>query len=549
MSPLSPTRIVGSSNRSLFDMLSTDILLLILSVSTPATIRQCQRVCRFLRDLIHSDMYLQYLLELDTYGYTEPLNPRRDLGYAEKIALLRDHTSRWRNPGIISPDYYELPPGRTISPRPFVNGTFVWKAEAANDSDRIYFYQLPSRNKGTDFKHWSVDLAEFRGFDSLWIDPEQDLLVVAMKTGTDSGNIVYEIHLRSLGTGQVHPMAAAEHSVLYYSTILGSLRIEVIGHSLAAITSSSLPHAVHTVVWDWVTGQQLSYLAYEGSSQLELLSEKSFVISQTSDPDPFSPGGSSGCLKLYQFGYTQDARSNQAIHTASFELPVNTSEDTISEIKLYAAPNTATKSGYSTSTKVYDQRPSDRLLRIEVLAPPKYIYHGGAALKTIHAPVSALMHLLPNARPEATDPLNCLRIPWDRWSNRTSWTADAEPAGNSCVRMSGWRAVIIKQSLGTGPSDLSILDFCQKRLGPRSTGVSSRCASQEGDMSPRDQKINEVSGDKFVSAKISWNLRTVSPSSTMEWYDRPWVDEEHLIQRKMVMSGSAPRHILMDYGF
>ncbi|KAG8742723.1 hypothetical protein FRC10_000997 [Ceratobasidium sp. 414] len=193
------------------DTLPVDILLLIFARSPPASVRQCQQVCRSLRRLISTNDHLQHILELDACGYVEPLHPRTDLSYAEKTRILREHNARWNDPTIVTPDHYELPSRHMGGMDAFVKGTFMWcQAVGGKDYPRVVFYQLPSTNRNTSFKQWSIDL-EIK-YEGLWIDPEQDLLVAAETRNGRLSAESYYIHLRSMSANEPHPRAAVGRS-------------------------------------------------------------------------------------------------------------------------------------------------------------------------------------------------------------------------------------------------------------------------------------------------------------------------------------------------
>ncbi|KAG8766763.1 hypothetical protein FRC12_006668 [Ceratobasidium sp. 428] len=246
-----------------FDKLPADVLRLIF-VHSPASIKQCQKICRSLRNLINTDHYLQYLAQLNACGYVEPLCPRTDLRYADKANILRKHNSGWANLTSVTSDYYELQGyssahfGTGIDA--FVKGTSMWARSNRNDKNAfdLIFTQLPSTNRGTEFKQWSIAFVynEFGGF---WIDPEQDLLVVAKyRTGTSTRP--YNLHLRSMATNKPHPRAPTGQNVLRYippaASWVRNQRVWICGYLLAGIFN--VDRNINIIIWNWTTGLQVS---------------------------------------------------------------------------------------------------------------------------------------------------------------------------------------------------------------------------------------------------------------------------------------------------
>ncbi|KAG9127822.1 hypothetical protein FRC07_008832 [Ceratobasidium sp. 392] len=308
-----------------FETLPADILLTILSLLPGSSIRQCLQVCRLLAGLIRSSDYLGYLLELDSCGYIRPDRIRTDLSYGEMVKLLREHKARWDNPQSVVPMYYELPPGNLVGLRPFNKGVFTM-ATKRDDMliGEIHLYQLPSKNKGNGFEHWRIDLEVL--FRDFLIDPEQDLLVGLELAHTPTPTS--KVHLRSMRANNDHPKSLSGQFVLARPIFdeFDFSSMDIIGHSLAILGWSWLDGDFHAEIWDWTTGQQLSYLDLSdiNAFSAQLLSEDSFVICQSA---PFSSASSApfpedalGCLNVYQFGL-HSTTPMEAVHVGSFALP------------------------------------------------------------------------------------------------------------------------------------------------------------------------------------------------------------------------------------
>lgn len=224
---------------------------------------------------MESDPHLQYILELDNCGYIEPLVPRTDLNYVDKANLLREHRMRWLHPERISPTIIELPVDHARSPTyEYADGIYVRGFRHPYSTSKLtrslYFYQLPSLNKGTGFKDWTHDDVglDVRDFG---ISPEQDLLVlleivgVEIHPGTTYFEETYKLHLRTMMTNKPHPAAPASfgavlefklHSQVHPDRSFG---FQILGHLLALVFRfRERGYLSHVVIWDWTTGQQLT---------------------------------------------------------------------------------------------------------------------------------------------------------------------------------------------------------------------------------------------------------------------------------------------------
>jgi hypothetical protein len=221
--------------------------------------------------------YLQYILELDACGYVEPLNPRLDLNAAEKLQLLRETRARWSNPHLVQPTVIELPVSTTRSPTyEYADSVYVRGSRAPDSSSKLTrclnFYQLPSLNKGTEYKHWSH---EDLGLDTrdFGICPEQDLLVlleivsIAVPLGHLDFEEHYRVHLRTMTTNEPHPASRSLGAVLDYKLWAHtypdrSFYFQILGHLLAMVFRSRERDLLsHVVIWDWTTGLKLAVSA------------------------------------------------------------------------------------------------------------------------------------------------------------------------------------------------------------------------------------------------------------------------------------------------
>ena len=199
---------------------------------------------------------MQYLLELDACGYIEPVNPRRDLTYAEKIDVVRSHRERWNRLDGINANAIHF---SGVSKWEYTEGIFVrysWHTR------QLHFYQLPSRNRGVEYKYWAIpnlgmSIADFG------IDPGQDLLVFLEVQNTQYNQGAYNVHIRSMTSGEIHPRAPAGNSVLPYqhSTFLlrsTSVSFEIAGSLLAAVfPSRDVNSPSRVVIWNWTAGVEL----------------------------------------------------------------------------------------------------------------------------------------------------------------------------------------------------------------------------------------------------------------------------------------------------
>lgn len=186
---------------------------------------------------------------------------------------------RWLHPESISPTIIELPVNHARSPTyEYADGVYVRGFRQPGSISKLtrslYFYQLPSLNKGTDRKNWvhsdlGMDVRDFG------ISPEQDLLVLLEIAGVDISPGAtyfeehYKLHLRTMMTNEPHPAVATSlgavlefenHSPVQPDRSFG---FQILGHLLSLVFRfREREYPSHVVIWDWTTGQRLtvSYL-------------------------------------------------------------------------------------------------------------------------------------------------------------------------------------------------------------------------------------------------------------------------------------------------
>lgn len=215
-------------------------------------------------EVVKSDNYLLYLLELDASGYVEPSNPRRDLTYAQKRDLVRKNRIRWTRLDTVVPKEFELQMDGAAGSYIFSGGVYVQGARQPNSLGDItlqllHFYRLPSPNQGLEYKHWVISDLDLNVV-CFGIDVEQDLLVLIESKSSEEP---YRIYIRTMSTNEVHPGAPAGRSTLVHQHPPNPIQaaepyLEISGCLLAIMFHYHVGfgHA-YLVIWNWTTGVEL----------------------------------------------------------------------------------------------------------------------------------------------------------------------------------------------------------------------------------------------------------------------------------------------------
>jgi hypothetical protein len=211
---------------------------------------------------------------LGQLGYIEPVKPRRDLTYSDKIDLLRKHQSRLAN--LTESDYTKITfrgnNGHLMNCK-FSRGVFAHLNPVGESNDpMITVYEIPSYNRALEeCSIWSLTnlgvLVEEFGMsislDLLVLFEIDATLPLDDGTSQDTGPMI-NIHLRSLRSGSTHHAAAVP--VLTYPTASRSrmdfdICFRIVGDHLMVLFNTP-PGPVGSrsdlIVWNWTSGKQIA---------------------------------------------------------------------------------------------------------------------------------------------------------------------------------------------------------------------------------------------------------------------------------------------------
>ncbi|KAH8998839.1 hypothetical protein EDB86DRAFT_2910402 [Lactarius hatsudake] len=206
--------------------------------------------------------------------------PPGGLTTSERLELLKNYEASWKNLEWNEHTTISSPAGSLWE----LYGN-VWAH--SRGSDAIEFIQIPSRLRGIPMRQWTLrfdfDLRDFG------MDPSQDLLV--MIENFRNAPELCRIHLRSLSTGEKHPMArstgAVEHTLAVPNIVLDhwtySIRIceDYVGilfmEPFEGMNDSEL------VVWSWRTGVRKLMALSTSISSFVFLGDN-FILASTTTP-------------------------------------------------------------------------------------------------------------------------------------------------------------------------------------------------------------------------------------------------------------------------
>ncbi|KAG9127747.1 hypothetical protein FRC07_010035 [Ceratobasidium sp. 392] len=480
--------------------LPEEFLVHVLCWANPIDIQSCRQVCSLLRKLVDSSAELQYLIELHSLGYVPPTHPRSNLTYPEAIELLHTHKSRWNSIHTIKSRRYLLQSvdsGYT-STYDFYGGVYARGStpnSLSNATRRLELYQLPSVNRGTEFKQWThhdvgVDTRDFA------MEPDYDLLVLLeladqtsirdAEQGTPNVTQYFNLNLRSLQTCAPHPDAAKpiiRHSLRSFARTTWSFYFQIVGRYLGVLFLIGLdqPGENQTCqlgVWDWTTGNPVTHvdIVAGDSKAFSFVSDHLIVIPRRATGT--TQQEKLGTLELYTFDDPPagSSQSPPARHIASLQLPA-VPENMISTMlscRSDPAPSPSTQAAMwnRRRPRLFELAPTNRVLclRVQMTAvdQSQYLMHCDGTLFVPFANMlNAVAHLYGQSEP--------IDIVWEIWGHGTSWLDTGDfYMGNECY-VFGQRTV--STTINAQDEDeedsprtrsLVVLDFDPVRLSKRS---------------------------------------------------------------------------------
>ncbi|KAA1467899.1 hypothetical protein DENSPDRAFT_770219 [Dentipellis sp. KUC8613] len=248
-----------------------EILHRILEFLDYRSLLRCEQVCQKFHGVVKKTSALQYRLQLAASG--EHDGPNSSLSAAERLNTLRKYNDTWR----------KMEWTNSTSERISAGGLYELYGNilAQNlDRHRITFKQLPSEIRRIEERNWVLNFDfHIRDFG---IDPAQDALFIFQTHDLDG---ICRIHIRTLSTGEPHPLAERISGILEYPIASPDLSFTIQPHrDYIGVIFEPTENEVENlfIIWNWKTGSYFQRLAGMDVASFSFLDEDHVMVASLS---------------------------------------------------------------------------------------------------------------------------------------------------------------------------------------------------------------------------------------------------------------------------
>lgn len=233
--------------------LPNELIAIVFDELDVVSLLRCKQVCRLFHSVITTNTQLLYKTEL-FFGRFE--NGRHcNLDTAGRLRACRQYQQAWNNLAFPDSQLINMQDGHAWE----LSGGVL--CQAMRSRSGLACAQLACKIKDIPEREWTIDDFGFEIRD-FTVDTSQDL-VVALEIVGAIPNRICNVHLRTLMTGEHHPMAAVPSMTHLLSDMLEELRflIQICGSRIAILCQEHGDDLnSRLVVWDWKSGKQKLFI-------------------------------------------------------------------------------------------------------------------------------------------------------------------------------------------------------------------------------------------------------------------------------------------------
>ncbi|KII91519.1 hypothetical protein PLICRDRAFT_38284 [Plicaturopsis crispa FD-325 SS-3] len=447
-----------------FNLLSlpTELLVRIISLSTPTDTFIWQLTARHFRNLVKDSSELQYRIAAYAAGVID--NPRSRLSHAERLERLKARETAWstlnvRSQTAIAVDY--TPAGLYD----FTRGVYFQAEEGLLGTDDkplvtdLNYVVLPhSPSAEGQPLSWSKIHSDHHIIDFGPCLQEHGLVaLVVVRPGTNPGTSTVEVSLLDFATSRPHPAAVQPTlhvcTVPKVSVVSCSTSIGIVGHYLALLVTFSPQMAMCALyLYQWKTGELIrSYPLSPGSyNSLAFLADDLILLTNMAEnrleifrihehPWDIAP------ILLLELPPVRD-RNNVAIYRLTCQAEPN-------PIGRMSSP---TSVNHADDERPFFNAPEDAIFLFSMLLIShdhavvdkcSFVVHRRALLALVPVPVDPLVPTLEE-------------MPWVTWGpDITRWFDIDDTPPRWITVPAGQRYALIASTASASPEPIRVLDF------------------------------------------------------------------------------------------
>ncbi|KAI0059030.1 hypothetical protein BV25DRAFT_1829332 [Artomyces pyxidatus] len=271
-----------------------ELIVCVLGFLDAKSLSRCAQTCRGLHAVVRDTKALQYIGNLAIFGLHDgnpdlyPLHQRK--------SMLSRHSTAWKQLAWTHHDRMTVPL-RGASACDLYGDLLAY----STGERAIQFIRMPSILRQVQGVQWEHQY-EFEPFDFA-VDPSCDLIILVEALGLNEYfRDAYRIHLRCLGSGEPHPLAAVSEEMTHHELSFDLIEDEVgmdiqIHGDYFGILFDDEDAGSEIVVWNWKTGNLELKFTQSWVQSFAFLDETHILVAVTVSPTASWTGPS---VRVYQ---------------------------------------------------------------------------------------------------------------------------------------------------------------------------------------------------------------------------------------------------------
>ncbi|KAI0707151.1 hypothetical protein C8Q76DRAFT_144958 [Earliella scabrosa] len=298
--------------KSLLHRLPNELVVRIIFQLDMADLLAAKRVCRLCKELIETDLYLLYKVELAANGMLDGF--QSGLSVRERLEKLVEYRTRIRSGAQVNVENNWFASDDASLSSLLLGSSPSYHHQTTN---KCTIYSPPCAAGHPTGRQWSLEPSHTYNSSTLVVaaDIAQDLVVVSQFLNVTKNFAIRFLSLARVGAP--HPYAAQPEIMVdlpidthhHYGAAVGLSQTQILGSYVALawddrLVPTPFPSPSYVQVWEWKTGKLVWHRSYGSRVSVSILnashlmvvsqSEKSISVYQIPAASPTSPSNGSG---------------------------------------------------------------------------------------------------------------------------------------------------------------------------------------------------------------------------------------------------------------